>query len=361
MDHEDDKAIQPSPTPHTDDISVVRVRHLRTLLVWGFVIVLGLWFFQSVKLMLLGLLAASAVACTLWPLMQRIRRSRAISAMVVGVGFLAVMASVVAIGVVLLAQPIQREVKRLPETRQQLDAGLAKLSQQFGIDPPIDSAAALAQGGQWLGRTGQAAITVGQTVLAAIVALVLVMIGSVYLLAEPRGDLLNPVLRAVPPTRRTQILAACDELGPKLRWWLIGLLISMSVVSLISWIGYRISGIKFAIPLAVFSGLAEMIPTLGPTLAGAVAVLVASTQGSGPAAGAAITWAVVQILESYVILPLIMRKAVKMPAVVTLFSVILWGEVFGAAGLLLAIPINLLIWVLFKHLVIQPDAREANA
>jgi predicted PurR-regulated permease PerM len=65
----------------------------------------------------------------------------------------------------------------------------------------------------------------------------------------------------------------------------------------------------------------------------------------------------IQILEAYVILPLIMRGAVNIHPAVTLFTVVLWGKIFGVPGLMLAIPINLTIWTLLDHFSIRP--REA--
>ena len=54
--------------------------------------------------------------------------------------------------------------------------------------------------------------------------------------------------------------------------------------------------------------------------------------------------------------PLIMRQAVHMPPIVTLFSLVLWGQVFGLAGLLLAIPINLVIWNFASTFLKHDDA-----
>lgn len=349
------------PADHDDGRKVnqnVRVRHLATLLVWIVAIVLALKFFSAFRIMLLGLLAAAAVACALWPIMLRVRKSRQISAMVVGIGFLGVIAAIIAIIVALLAPKVQKELQQLPVTRQNLDASLQKLSQRFEISPPVDSATLLKQAGNFLGQGGTVATTVGQTLTAVLVALALVLIGSLYFLAEPREKLIGPVLPALPPRRRRQVVAALDDLGPKLRWWLIGVLSSIAIVSVVSGVGYSIAGIKGAIPLAILAGLAEMVPMIGPLIAGIAATMVASTQGSTEAIGAIIVWAIVQTLESYVLLPLIMRQAVHIPAVVTLFSVILWGEVFGAAGLFMAIPINLLIGTMFRHLVIEDKVGD---
>ena len=70
-------------------------------------------------------------------------------------------------------------------------------------------------------------------------------------------------------------------------------------------------------------------------------------------AGAAfvlMVWGIIQALEAYLILPMIMKGAVNVHPAITLFTVVLWGKIFGVAGLMLAIPINLTIWTLLDHL-----------
>src|SRR5690606_39857887 len=106
------------------------------------------------------------------------------------------------------------------------------------------------------------------------------------------------------------------------------------------------------------AGLCEIVPTVGPACAMVVAVLFAATQSAGTVLGVLCVYAAIQAIEAYVILPMIMRGAVKVHPAVTLFSVVLWGKIFGVPGLMLAIPINLTIACLVEYLYIRPrDAR----
>ena len=76
--------------------------------------------------------------------------------------------------------------------------------------------------------------------------------------------------------------------------------------------------------------------------------------------GVLLTYASIQALEAYLILPMIMRHAVKVHPAVTLFSVILWAKVFGVPGLMMAIPINLAIGSAIEYLYILPRERRAT-
>lgn len=351
-----------APAARSRPLDVV-LRYVPAVLVWALVVVLALRFFSAFRTISLGVLAAAAVACMLQPLAKRIPAKRATRAVIAGLGFTLLAAGITVGLLLLMSKPVAAQLSRLPELTKQLDVSLQHWSQRVGISPPLKSSDMLTHIPGLLGKTGDVLTGVGSLAVSVAIALVFIFIGSIFMLAETPEHLLKPVMPALPLRRQMQVRAALKELGPKLRWWLIGHLTSMVIVGLVSWLGYTISGITFAIPLAALAGLAELVPTIGPIFAGSVAVLIASTQGSGQVAGAVATWAVVQTLESYLLLPMIMKRAVHMPAVITLFSVIFWGEVLGPAGLFMAIPLNLVIWEFFKHLVIhnRPDEQTGEA
>jgi predicted PurR-regulated permease PerM len=144
--------------------------------------------------------------------------------------------------------------------------------------------------------------------------------------------------------------AVLAELGPKYRRWVLGTLGGMCVVFTASSLGYWLIGLKLAIPLALLAGFAEIVPTVGPAIACAIATVFAlAMQGGATALGVLVVYGVVQAFEAYIILPAIMRGAVNMHPAVTLFTVVLWGKIFGVPGLILAIPINVTIWTVLEH------------
>ena len=340
----------------------VRVQRLVVILAWALAVALAIRFLPAVRTLLLGVLAAASVAALLAPLAARLPGSRVVRAVVAGLGFILASAAVVAGLVLLLARPIRQEAQHWPQTRQKLDAKLGAWGQQLQLAGPLNTRVVLDYAGRGLGGSGggtvaTAAARAFDSLIAALVTLAFVYIGSMYFLAESRRKLVDPVLPLLPAQRRPQVVAALDELGPKLRWWLIGVLISMTIVGVVSGIGFSLVGLKFAVPLALLAALAELVPTIGPIVAFLVALLFAAVQGPGQIAGTFAVWVVVQALESYVILPLVMKRAVRMPGVVTLFSVVFWGQVLGVAGLFMAIPLNLLIWTFVKQLLIRPMDR----
>lgn len=354
---------EPAPSPHPDpprhDERPIRLRYLLTIFAWAVALLLFLRFFNAAKTILLGFLAAACVAAALRPLVRRMPGPRSLVGTLVGLVPMVVAGGLIFLLAWLLTEPIARQFRQWPQIQQNINTLLQRWSQRLGLDDPVTVQGLLQQLVEFLtGASGPQVVSITASLLSGLlIALAFVFIGCIYLLAEPPGRLLNPVLNILPPHRRPQLQNAIDDLMPKLRWWLIGTLISMSVIGLVSWIGYTLIGLNMALPLAILAGLAEIVPTVGPLVAFLVALMLGLTQGPATAAGVAGLWVVVQTLESYVLLPLVMREAVSIPPVVTLFTVVLWGAVFGAPGLLLAIPIDLVIWTFADHFLIRPQQR----
>ena len=198
--------------------------------------------------------------------------------------------------------------------------------------------------------------------------LVLIM-GALYATADPNRRLLTPLLRAVPATHRDSFRRLFELLGARLRAWVKGTLLSMLIVGVLVVIGLWAIGVPYALLLAVLSGLAEIVPLIGPWVAGAVVVGVAFLNDPTTALWAALLMLAIQQVESNLITPMVMAKVAEVHPFVTLFSLFLFATLFGFLGILLAIPLVLLIWTVVEVLwvdralhagddAIEPVARE---
>ncbi|MGE5610546.1 MAG: AI-2E family transporter, partial [Bacillota bacterium] len=232
---------------------------------------------------------------------------------------------------------------------------------KIGLQEPPNVERLLEGLGNFLvGSGGQQLFSRGADVLfGLVVALAFTLAGSLFLLSEDPHTFLRPGLRLLDPRHRPAMQAVLTDLGPRFRRWVIGTLTGMFVVFSASAVGFWSIGLKFAVPLALLAGFAEVVPTVGPAVACVFLVLFAAAVQSGAKALAVlIVYGIIEALEAYIILPLIMRGAVNVPPAVTLFTVVLWGKIFGVPGLILAIPINLTIWSLLVQFRVRP--REAE-
>jgi predicted PurR-regulated permease PerM len=346
--------------PRIDKTPRVWVQPLATLFALAAALVFIILFLDAFSTVLLGLLAAAIVACTLNPIVRLIPAPRAVGAAVAGLGFIA---AVVALLLALswpLARPIKKELQEWPQNKTRIDGLLGDWSRQMALEEPVTVDGIFNSIGEFFaGESGPRLFSRGADVAVAIVIwLAFVFIGSIFMLADPNDRLLRPALRVVSAEHRPRVVEMLEALGPRLRRWVLGTFTSMCIVFTASWIGFAVIRLDFALPLALLAGLCEIVPTVGPACAMVVAVLFAATEGAGTVVGVLFVYAVIQAIEAYVILPMIMRGAVKVHPAVTLFSVVLWGKIFGVPGLMLAIPINLTIASMVDYLYIRPrDAK----
>lgn len=149
---------------------------------------------------------------------------------------------------------------------------------------------------------------------------------------------------------KTKFLKIIDNLESSLGSWVNAELLLMTVIGLVSYLGYLILGLKYAVPLAIIAGLLEVVPTLGPTVATILASLVALTISPLTALFTIIFGILVQQLENSFIVPKIMNKTIGLNPLVTIILIVAGGEIAGVGGALLAIPFFLTVRAIIKGL-----------
>ncbi|MGV3742409.1 MAG: AI-2E family transporter [Burkholderiaceae bacterium] len=189
---------------------------------------------------------------------------------------------------------------------------------------------------------------------------VLGMIGNVaiiafvgtYFAAQPHVYI-NGVVTLVPHRKRERMRAVLEELGATLGQWLFGKMVSMLIVGVVTGVGLALLGVPLALVLGILAGLLDFIPYLGPIMAGVPAVLLALSNSPTQALYVILLFLAVQVLEGYLLLPLIERRTVALPPALTIIMQVLLGTVFGLAGVALATPLTAVLMVLVTMLYVQ--------
>ncbi|HIK39145.1 AI-2E family transporter [Thermoleptolyngbya sp. M55_K2018_002] len=171
--------------------------------------------------------------------------------------------------------------------------------------------------------------------------------------------LLNPhpyrqgFLRLVPSfyrRRADEILTLCEE---DLVGWIIGTLINMVVIAIVSGIVLHILGVKLVLANALVAGLMEAIPNLGPVLSTIAPVAIALIDSPVKALGVLIAYILIQQLEQFLLVPVVMGQQVSLLPAVTLLAQFAFASFFGFLGLFLAIPLVIIVRILLREVVIR--------
>jgi predicted PurR-regulated permease PerM len=180
---------------------------------------------------------------------------------------------------------------------------------------------------------------------------IIIFIG-VYGAAAPR-PYVNGVVRLVPPPYRPRAREVLHALGRALRWWLTGRIILMVIVGILTGLGLQLAGIPSPVALGLVAALFSFVPYLGPVLSVLPALLVASVLGGTEVLYVLIVYSTVQLLESYLITPLVQQQAVHIPPATVITAQFIGGIGAGAVGVLLATPLTIVVIVLVQTVYVE--------
>ncbi|MEQ5788754.1 AI-2E family transporter [Erythrobacter sp. NFXS35] len=186
----------------------------------------------------------------------------------------------------------------------------------------------------------------------ALINLVIVVVGGVFLASSPevyrRG-----FIKLLPPTSRDAADLSLREIGRALALWLKGRLLAMLLVGLFSGLGLWLIGVPSYLTLALLAGLLEFVPFIGPVIAAIPAVLLALLIGPTEAMFVIGLYFLVQQFEGNLMTPLIQQHAVDLPPALLIYAVLGFGFLFGLAGVILAAPLTVVLFVLVKRLYVR--------
>ena len=117
-------------------------------------------------------------------------------------------------------------------------------------------------------------------------------------------------------------------------------------------------GVQLWLPLAVWAGIAGLIPIVGAYLGAAPAVLIALSDSTGTALIVLLFFVVWQQVYDYVLSPRIMKDAVDLSPAVVMVTTIIGGSIGGLFGILLALPVAAAIKALADEYAFPADPME---
>lgn len=230
---------------------------------------------------------------------------------------------------------VTQQVQQLSVTLQVQAARLAAWAQSLGLVPGRADLQGLAQ--QALGSVGRIT-SYAMTAFGAITSLFMVMVIGLFVAIEPR--LYERGLEWIVPRRnRAEFRVLSDRMGTTMRRLMFGRLIGMAVEGVATAILLAVAGVPMAMLLGILTGVLAFIPNIGAFISGLLMVAVGFSAGMDAGVAAIAIYVVVQLIDGYVIIPMVARRTVDLPPALTLSAQILAGSLLGLMGLALADPI----------------------
>ncbi len=190
---------------------------------------------------------------------------------------------------------------------------------------------------------------VGSLYSILVVATFLPFLVFFMLAAKPR--IWKATIDLFPDDHQERVRETLDQLGSMLRSFVVGNALVAVILMLLSWGFFLLIHLNYPFLAGCVSGLLNLVPYLGAVLAWIPAFLIGLAQWNtiGPYFGAAATLTFLHIVGLNVLMPAIVGRRVHLNALAVTVALLFWGWLWGATGLVLAIPITATVKVICDH------------
>jgi len=307
---------------------------------------LSLWIIYQILDLIMLLFVAIIFTSALSPLvslMQKYKLPKALGIAITYFFVVGILISLLAISFTPLIEQTANLISVLPSTINQL-------SSFAHVDPSIVTSG--------VPDISKNFLSISKTVFDNFITIILLLVITFYLLLEKEE--VERRAAALFIGREERVKKTIEKIEDKLGNWLRGQLFLSVIIGALVYLGLTILQIPYALPLAIWAALLEVVPVIGPIISAIPAILVALTLSPVLAGGVTSMYFVIQQLENHVIVPQVMKKAVGLNPLLVILAVAVGGRLLGFGGALLAVPITVVLQIIVGE-VLKGDESEKIA
>ena len=289
------------------------------------VFLLGLWITYQILDLILLLFVALIFMSALSPIvsfLQKLKFPKALGIVIVYLLIIGLLGAALTISFSPLIEQTSRLIQVLPNS-------IGNLLQIGNVDQSIFE--------KEIGNITSNLFSYTRSILNNVLTIVLLLVLTFYLLLEKEN--LEKRAASLFVGQEERIRKLLVNIEEKLGSWLRGQLLLSLIIGVLTFIGLTLLQIPYALPLAIWAGLLEVVPVIGPIIAAIPAILLSLTIAPVLAAGTAAMYFVIQQLENHIIVPQVMGKAVGLNPLVVILAIAVGGRLLGVGGALLAVPL----------------------
>jgi predicted PurR-regulated permease PerM len=281
-----------------------------------------------------------------------------------GLAIAAVMAVVLGVllgAVVLLVPAVVRQgeqfVQRAPTIlRQVQDSPLYHtLEERFALSSQLEKLEGEIPG--MLQRSVNPALKALTSVFAVAAGLLTIFFLTVFMLVFG-GRLVNALLQEATPARRVRYRRVLVKVYHSVGGYLAGISFICLVNATLTTIMLAILRVPFFLPLGLLSGTSSLVPYAGPALMGTTVTLIAlATVGLWKGVAVAVFYILYGQLEGHLLAPLVFRRTVNVNPLVSIMSLVIFGELAGIPGAIAAVPLAAIGQIVLREILLLRRER----
>lgn len=260
-------------------------------------------------------------------------------------GFLVVIGGMLALALPLIVTQAAEIIEQLPALIEDLQAGDGLVAQVAGM---IDLEQITSGGTSDPETVFEVA---GNLAGFAFNTLTVLLVTPYFAMSMP--GIKRWLVRLLRPRHREDFILLVGESTDLMANFIVGNVIVSVIAGVVTWVGLTLIGVPYALALAAWVAITDLIPVLGALLGAAGVAVVAYAESPEALVWALALLLVYQQLENFVIAPRVMNKAVDLSPATVIIALMVGGSLAGLVGALLALPLAALIKVVIEDYIVQ--------
>lgn len=173
-------------------------------------------------------------------------------------------------------------------------------------------------------------------------------------------DIKRWAIRLIRPRHRERFVFVVNQSSELMANFIVGNLVISLIAGAVTFVGLRLIGVPYALALAAWVAITDLIPVLGALLGAAGVAAVAFSVGPTELIWSMVLLVAYQQVENYLIAPRVMKRAVDLSPAAVIIALMVGGTLAGLVGALLALPLAALIKILVDEYIISERAAKVR-
>jgi predicted PurR-regulated permease PerM len=295
-------------------------------------VLLAVWFLYVVRDIILLLFISVVIVAAINPVVSWLDRKWKVSRTIGSLFVFAVIVALVVLAVSFIVPPIITQFHEFSKNAAQYYSWVQGWIGQTGITNLAGNNV-----GTLSGLSGNIfSTTVG--VFSGVISAVVVLSMAFYMSIEEDG-IRQFIVSVTPEKHKKYASDLTARIERKIGKWMLGQVALMFLIFVFDYIGLRLVGIPYALTLAFLAGLLEIVPYIGPIVSAIPGILIGLMISPVKGILAFLVYFIAQHLETNIIVPQIMKKAVGLNPVTTILAILVGFSLAGVLGALISVPV----------------------
>jgi len=317
-------------------------------------LILAIWFLYMIREILALLFVAILIVTAIDPMVDFLQRKKIPRAVGVLLVYL-LLFSIIGLSVSLLIPPLVSQFgdfsQKLPLFSQEISKTFSSVNNFFQMhDIALNTSQTVENINNSLTNVPKAIFSETVNLVTNIISIIIVLVMAFYMTVKEDG--IKKFIVSITPEKHREYSASLTErMEQKIGKWVQGQFFLMIIVFILDFIGLSIIGIPYALVLALFAGVMEIIPYAGPIVSAIPGIILGLLISPLTGLATFLLYFFVQQFESHIIVPQVMKKAVGLNPIAVIVALLVGLKLGGVLGAILAIPLATVISVFVGDLM----------